>query len=74
MNEMNFIIEITKFDAGYILKPLMTSDKSLGSSGTESRVNENDCYFVTTYWTYWTLGIHMAKVDVPCVFKNPSGK
>ena len=26
----------------------MTSDKSLGSSGTESRVHENDCYFVTT--------------------------
>ena len=46
----------------------MVSDKSLGSSGTESRVYENDCYFVMMYWTYWTLGI-LAKV-----FKNLSGK
>ena len=28
----------------------MMPEKSLGSSGTESRVHENDCYFVTTYW------------------------
>ena len=36
----------------------MTSDKSLGSSGTESRVHEKDCYFVTTYLT---LGTHNGK-------------
>ena len=61
MKERNFIIKLTKYDAGVHFKPLTTSDKSLGSSGTEFRVHENDCYFVTTYWTYWTLGTNNGK-------------
>ena len=60
MKERNYIIKITKFDMLHF-KPLIMSDKSLGSSGTESRVHKNDCYFVVTYWTYWTLGIHNGK-------------
>ena len=42
MKERNCIIRITNFDAGYIFKRLLTPDKSLRSSGTESRVHEND--------------------------------
>ena len=37
MKERNYIIKITKFDMLHF-KPLIMSDKSLGSSGTESRV------------------------------------
>ena len=33
-------------------KWLMTPDKCLRTSGTESPVHENECYFITTYWTY----------------------
>ena len=53
----------------------MTSDKSLGSSGTESRVHENDFYFVVTcIGLIGHSGFTMAKVDVPCVLKTPLGK
>ena len=52
----------------------MTSDKCLGSSGTESRVHENDSVTLSRrIGLIGHSGFTMAKVDVPCVFKNPSG-
>ena len=49
----------------------MTSYKSLRSSGTESRVHEND--FVTLSRRIGHSGFTMGKVDLSCALKKPAG-
>ena len=53
----------------------MTSDKSLRSSGSESRVHENDFFTLSPrIGRIGHSGFTMAKVNLPCAFKTPSGK
>ena len=74
MKESNFIIRITKFDAGYILNRLWRQIRVWG------RLVLNPAYtkmIVTLSWHIGLIGhsgFTMAKVNVPCVFKNPLGK
>ena len=73
MKDRNFIIEITKFDAGYILNGLIIR--------VWGRLVMSPAYtkmIVTLLRRIFGLiglsGFTIAKVDVPCVFKKLSGK
>ena len=74
MKERNFIIEITKFDAGYILNRLWRQIRVWG----RLILNPAHTKMIVTLSRRIGLighsGFTMAKVDVPCVFKTPSGK
>ena len=74
MKERNFIIKITKFEAGYILNRLRRQMRVWGCLVLNSAYTKIIVTLSRPIGLIGHSGLTMAKVDVPCVFKNPSGK